>query len=218
MKPFFWPGEVLALESIRGDHIVPGNVIAFRSSEKPDKVIVHRVVSVERVGENRRVVTRGDNARATDPTIDSGMVLGKVTGRYRRGRFLPVSKLEETLALVLSRWTVSMQRRPKVFGVFRRLGANIMTRLLKPRDGIVFRREGDDGVLFLAETGEVKLLNDTGAMIWELLEARTDRNGIIQRLADAFDISDRGALETDVDEFLEQIRRHMVEEEKQGAS
>jgi hypothetical protein len=111
-----------------------------------------------------------------------------------------------------------MQRRPKVFGVFRRLGANIMTRLLKPRDGIVFRREGDDGVLFLAETGEVKLLNDTGAMIWELLEARTDRNGIIQRLADAFDISDRGALETDVDEFLEQIRRHMVEEEKQGAS
>ncbi|MCU0691238.1 MAG: HPr-rel-A system PqqD family peptide chaperone [Polyangiaceae bacterium] len=81
-----------------------------------------------------------------------------------------------------------------------------MSRFSKFSKNVVFRREGDEALLFLPETGEVKLLNETGTLIWQLLEQSKDRDAIVHSLTDAFDVSDRQTLEADVDGFLDQMR------------
>ncbi len=211
MKPFFWPGDMLLVEKVDADQVRWGQVVVFLSRSRPGRHVAHRVLSTRMVGGKRVIVTRGDNGSAPDPPLYAEAILGRITGRWRDGKVLPVTRSEEGFAWLLSRGAAWTQRQhPHMFWAMRKMGATVMSGLLKPRTGIVFRQEGEEGLLFLPETGEVKLHNETGAMIWQMLEESSDRDTIIQRLTDAFDSPDRTSLEADVDAFLEQVRRSQL--------
>ncbi len=77
---------------------------------------------------------------------------------------------------------------------------------LKANPDIVFKREGDEGVLFDPETGTLRFLNETGAFVFSHLGEVADRSTIVDRMLDAFDIPSREDAERDLDAFLDEMR------------
>jgi PqqD family protein of HPr-rel-A system len=71
---------------------------------------------------------------------------------------------------------------------------------------IVFRKEGDEAILFNPTSGEVKLMNETAAFIYELLDGKHTRERIVALVMEKFDIQDREAVVSDVDAFLAEMR------------
>lgn len=74
-----------------------------------------------------------------------------------------------------------------------------------PCPGIVFKRLDQRMVLVRLATNQIFELNDTGARIWELLEAGADEDEILERLATEFDVApDR--LRRDMDTLLGELQ------------
>ena len=68
------------------------------------------------------------------------------------------------------------------------------------------RQEEDEAILFDPRTGEIKLLNETGAFIYQCLDGKHTRNDIVDELVKKYDILEREVVEADVDEFLRGMR------------
>ena len=72
---------------------------------------------------------------------------------------------------------------------------------------VVFRDEGEDGaILFHPVTGEVKILNETGAFIFKLCDGKHTKTDIINSMANTFKV-DRNTVEQDVDIFLKELTK-----------
>jgi radical SAM protein with 4Fe4S-binding SPASM domain len=72
---------------------------------------------------------------------------------------------------------------------------------------IIFREEGDIGLLFNPDNGRVNILNETGKFIWaQLAQART-KSRIAEGLKDEFDIPDEETAEDDVNSFISSLGR-----------
>jgi len=67
---------------------------------------------------------------------------------------------------------------------------------------IIFREEGDVGLLFDPDTGRINILNETGKFIWPRLNGEKAKNKIIEEMALAFDVSDSRQAEEDFDNFI----------------
>ena len=61
-----------------------------------------------------------------------------------------------------------------------------------------------EGVLIRYDTGEVLGLNEVGTRLFVLIDADTPARGVIERLADEFDV-DRKELEPDILAFFEEL-------------
>ena len=77
--------------------------------------------------------------------------------------------------------------------------------------GVVFREEEGGGILFNPDTGEVKLLNETGALIFKLCDGRHKEEDIVKKVLEVFNCSSREKVERDVKDFIrEMLERKLV--------
>jgi radical SAM protein with 4Fe4S-binding SPASM domain len=73
---------------------------------------------------------------------------------------------------------------------------------LKVNPKIVFRQEGDIGLLFNPGNGRINTLNSTGKFIWPLLDGKNKREDIIRQMRDVFEITDEKQADQDFDQFI----------------
>ena len=69
---------------------------------------------------------------------------------------------------------------------------------------VVFKRLDDRMVLIHLETNQVFELNDTGARIWEMLEAGADEDDIAERLSAEFEVAPE-QLQRDLNDLLREL-------------
>ncbi|HOX54850.1 MAG: PqqD family protein [Candidatus Omnitrophica bacterium] len=72
---------------------------------------------------------------------------------------------------------------------------------------IVYREESEGALLFDPDTGAVKILNDTGKFIWANLDGKTNRDSLVAKIKEAFDISDTKKVKEDLDKFLSDLKK-----------
>jgi hypothetical protein len=102
MLPSLWPGDLLTIEGVAHDDIVPGEIVLVLSN---NRFLVHRLVEKRQDRDRVLWITRGDAMPGNDPLAAAPELLGRVA-RIRRGNrsFVPrrrVSPLRSLLAWVL---------------------------------------------------------------------------------------------------------------------
>jgi len=70
---------------------------------------------------------------------------------------------------------------------------------------IIFRKEGEDSFLFDPSTGRLRILNETGTMIYERLLRKLSRKEIIDSILSEYDNVRRKDIEKDLDAFTDQM-------------
>jgi signal peptidase I len=77
MNPILKTGDIVIVAKMPGDKIKLGDVIQYRKDEKT--TIIHRVIEVDRIGESKTFITKGDaNSVADENPVLSDNVIGKV--------------------------------------------------------------------------------------------------------------------------------------------
>jgi hypothetical protein len=69
---------------------------------------------------------------------------------------------------------------------------------------VVFKRIGERMVLIHLETNQIFELNNTGARIWEMLEAGTPEDDILERLSAEFEVAPE-QLKRDLNDLLREL-------------
>ena len=75
---------------------------------------------------------------------------------------------------------------------------------------IVVEKEDDGILLFNPDTGEIKILNETGAFLYERLNSENSLGSIIADLCNSFDGITRDEAEKDIAELLEELIKHKL--------
>ncbi len=73
-----------------------------------------------------------------------------------------------------------------------------------PHNQVAGRVIDNEAVLVLSQSGEVQVLNEVGARIWELTDGTRTVAQVAQAIADEFDVSAEQA-QADVSEFVAQL-------------
>ena len=73
---------------------------------------------------------------------------------------------------------------------------------LKKNPKVVFREEGEVGLLFNPENTRINTLNTSAKFIWQRLDGEHTRESIIGEMLEAFEAPQRQQLESDFDRFL----------------
>lgn len=71
---------------------------------------------------------------------------------------------------------------------------------------LVFRTDGEEGLLFDPESGQIIYLNETATFIYGLLDGKHSREQIIGLLMQRYDILARETAESDLDAMLQGMR------------
>ena len=71
---------------------------------------------------------------------------------------------------------------------------------------LVFRTDGEEGLLFDPESGQITYLNETAAFIYGLLDGTHSREQLIGLLMQRYDILARETAENDLDAMLQGMR------------
>ena len=85
MLPTIWPGDVIEIESARGEEIAQGDIVLYGRNRR---FVVHRLVEQETVPGAIVMTTRGDAMGLPDPPFSDGALMGKVALISRSGRAL----------------------------------------------------------------------------------------------------------------------------------
>lgn len=72
---------------------------------------------------------------------------------------------------------------------------------------ILCETEKDGMLLFDPHTGEVKILNETGALVYQLFKQGSDCHAVLKKLHEAYDDCDPTVVETDLTELVGQLQR-----------
>ena len=80
-----------------------------------------------------------------------------------------------------------------------------MEELLVADPELVFRKEDEDAILFDPRTGEVTILNETGAFIYQLLDGKHTKAEIVDLLIDNYDIAHKNDAEKDANDFIKKV-------------
>ena len=76
MTPVFYRGDAIIYEKVTSNEINVGDVIVFKES---NKIITHRVVSIDKKGNEYMIKTKGDANNTEDKfTVYDQALLGKV--------------------------------------------------------------------------------------------------------------------------------------------
>lgn len=79
---------------------------------------------------------------------------------------------------------------------------------LKVNSRIVFREECGEALLFDPESGNVKVLNETGKFIWKNLNGNNNKDSLVKKIMEAFDSSDdEKKIKEDLEAFLEDLAK-----------
>jgi hypothetical protein len=84
--------------------------------------------------------------------------------------------------------------------------------VFRPRSDVRFRVVGDEAVVVRQEASEVIALNDVGASVLSLLDARRTVGAVVEALLAEYEI-DRDSLRGDVESFLAELEQAGVVEE-----
>jgi hypothetical protein len=79
-----------------------------------------------------------------------------------------------------------------------------LTALLRRSPGAAYRIYDGEGVIVQAETMEVRVVNPTGARVWELVDGQRTVEEVVELICREFDASREDA-ERDVLEFLDRL-------------
>jgi len=81
--------------------------------------------------------------------------------------------------------------------------------MLKPkaRKDLVFREEDEGGFLFNPDNGSVKVLNNVGAFIWQLLDGKKTTTQIIREVQGHFSHTSLKQAEADLNIFLAELKK-----------
>ena len=75
---------------------------------------------------------------------------------------------------------------------------------------IIGRMTDDEAILVMPQKGQVKVINEVGAVVWELIYGKRDVGQIVDEVCSQFDV-DRVAAETDTLNFIsELIKREII--------
>jgi signal peptidase I len=80
MLPLIRPGDVLLVRSLDMMRVKRNDVILFTAGQR---LFAHRVVRVERRGDRRVLITRGDMHDHDDPAVTESQFLGRIEGQSR---------------------------------------------------------------------------------------------------------------------------------------
>jgi hypothetical protein len=105
MLPSLWPGDLLTIQSVADDEVVPGDIVLVL---RDNRFSIHRLVETRRSPGCILLVTRGDAVPQNDLPVPASILLGRVAS-VRRGKscFVPsrrLSPLNSALAQMLRRW------------------------------------------------------------------------------------------------------------------
>jgi len=105
MLPSLWPGDLLTIQTVAHDDVVPGEIVLVM---RDNRFLVHRLVEKQRVQDCVSWITRGDAMPHDDAPVAASELLGRVVAINRGNRSLvPVrrlSLLQSALAWMLCRW------------------------------------------------------------------------------------------------------------------
>lgn len=105
MLPSVWPGDMLTIQSLAHDEIVPGDIVLV---QRDRRFFIHRLVEKRQAQDCTSWITRGDAMPDDDPPAAAFELLGRVTCIRRGNRsFVPsrrVSLIHLAMARVLCRW------------------------------------------------------------------------------------------------------------------
>jgi signal peptidase I len=105
MLPSIWPGDLLTIQSVADDEVVPGDIVLVM---RDNRFVVHRLVGKRRDQDRFSWITRGDAMPHNDPPAVAYELLGRVAGICRANRsFVPsrrISSLDSAVAWMLCRW------------------------------------------------------------------------------------------------------------------
>lgn len=80
---------------------------------------------------------------------------------------------------------------------------------LKRSDRIAWRRVQAEVLIISSDTNRLTVLNDTGARVWELLDAHETADALAAALVGEFEV-DRERAERDVAAFIEEMRKRAL--------
>lgn len=72
---------------------------------------------------------------------------------------------------------------------------------------IVFREEGKEALLFNPGSGSIKVLNQTGKVIWKLINGKRTQRQIEDKLVDKFSDVKRKQISEDLANFLNSLEK-----------
>ena len=75
---------------------------------------------------------------------------------------------------------------------------------------IILEKEDDGVLLFNPDTGEIKILNETGAFFYERLDGKTPVKDVIKELCAIFDGITRDEAEKDIADLLEELIKYKL--------
>lgn len=85
MLPSVWPGDMLVVESVKGEAVSKGDIILFGRDRR---LFAHRVVRKSSSPGDSTIRTRGDAMAAPDPPVNESQLLGRVSFILRNGRII----------------------------------------------------------------------------------------------------------------------------------
>jgi len=89
------------------------------------------------------------------------------------------------------------------------------------REEIIFRKIGDETVLYSTETRLVHILNSTAEKVWQLCDARHNIAQIKEGLRQEFIVEDEDPVHKDIESILTEFKKNNLlekEEEKRRVS
>jgi hypothetical protein len=105
MLPSVWPGDLLTIQSVGADEIVPGDIVLVL---RDSRFFIHRLVESRRDQVGILCITRGDAMPHNDPPNAASELLGRVAGIRRADQiFVPgrrLSTFHSALASTAWRW------------------------------------------------------------------------------------------------------------------
>lgn len=80
-------------------------------------------------------------------------------------------------------------------------------RLMQNPDVILRENEPGGPMLFNPDNSEMRILNETGLMIWKQCRRNIDRNELLSAIIEEYHHDDRTQVENDLDLFLQEMIR-----------
>jgi signal peptidase len=85
MLPSIWPGDLLEIHRVPAADLAVDDVVVFA---RANRLVVHRVLSLNRERDEVVLITRGDRSPRSDSPVSTSELLGKVKTIQRGGRTL----------------------------------------------------------------------------------------------------------------------------------
>jgi len=78
---------------------------------------------------------------------------------------------------------------------------------------IIFRQEEEDAFIFTPEDSAIRILNETGALVWKMIEKGKSYDEVLKALKDEYPEIKESKIKNDLDTFLRETKkRELIED------